>query len=87
VRAEDPKYSLHLELKAGDCPFFRVEITNGFAKAHGRLVGVTSEQGASDLKVLTPIDPSHLRSNPLIVSFGPCSDTYYRWRLCHCGAS
>ena len=39
VRAEDPKHSLQMELKAGDCYFFRVEIASGLAKAHGRLVG------------------------------------------------
>ena len=68
VRAEDPKYSLHPELKAGGCYFFRVEIASGFAKAHGRLVGVTSEQGASDLKVLTPIDPSHVKDTSDVLS-------------------
>ena len=61
VRAEDPKHSLQMELKAGDCYFFRVEIASGFVKAQGRLVGVTREQGISDLKVLTPIDHSHVK--------------------------
>jgi hypothetical protein len=45
VRAEDPKHSLQMELKAGDCYFFRVEIASGFAKAHGRLVGLTPGTG------------------------------------------
>src|SRR5215467_4585482 len=61
LRAEDPKYSLQMKLNAGDCYFFRVEIASGFAKAHGRIVGLTPEQGASDLKLLTPIDPSHIK--------------------------
>ena len=61
VRAEDPKHSLEIELKAGGCYFFRVEIASGLAKAHGQLVGLTAEQGASDLKLLTPIDPSHVK--------------------------
>jgi uncharacterized protein DUF2846 len=68
VRAEDPKYSLHIELKAGDCYFFRVEIASGLAKAHGRLVGLTPEQGASDLKVLTPIDPNHVKDTSEVLS-------------------
>jgi hypothetical protein len=68
VRAEDPKYSLHIELKAGDCYFFRVEIASGLAKAHGRLVGLTPEQGASDLKFLTPIDPSHVKDTSEVLS-------------------
>jgi hypothetical protein len=68
VRAEDPKYSLHIELKAGDCYFFRVEIASGFAKAHGRLVGLTREQGASDLKQLTSIDPSHVKDASEVLS-------------------
>jgi hypothetical protein len=68
VRAEDPKHSLQMELKAGDCYFFRVEIASGFAKAHGRLVGLTPEQGASDLKQLTPIDPSHVKDTSEVLS-------------------
>jgi hypothetical protein len=68
VRAEDPKYSLQMELKAGECYFFRVEIASGFAKAHGRLVGLTREQGTSDLKQLTPIDPSHVKDTSSVLS-------------------
>ncbi len=68
VRAEDPKYSLQIELKAGDCYFFRVEIASGFAKAHGRLVGLTPEQSASDLKRQTPIDPSHVKDTSEVLS-------------------
>lgn len=68
VRAEDPKYSLQMELKAGDCYFFRVEIASGFAKAHGRLVGLTNEQGTSDLKRLTPIDTSHVKDTSEVLS-------------------
>jgi Protein of unknown function (DUF2846) len=68
VRAEDPKHSLQMELKAGDCYFFRVEIASGLAKAHGRLVGLTPEQGASDLKQLMPIDPSHVRETSEVLS-------------------
>ena len=67
VRAEDPKHSLQMELKAGDCYFFRVEIASGFAKAHGRLVGLTPEQGASDLKMLTPLDPSHVKDTSKVL--------------------
>jgi hypothetical protein len=61
VRAEDPKNALQMELKAGECYFFRVEIVSGFAKAHGRLVGLSREERASELKQLTPIDPSHVK--------------------------
>jgi hypothetical protein len=68
VRAEDPKHSLEMELKAGDCYFFRVEIASGLAKAHGQLVGLTAEQGASDLKLLTPIDPSHVKDTSEVLS-------------------
>ena len=51
--------------EGGACYFFRVEIASGFAKAHGRLVlvGLTPEQGASDLRFLTPIDPSHVKDS------------------------
>jgi len=68
VRAEDPKYSLHMELKVGDCYFFRVEIASGFTKAHGRLVEVTAEQGAADLKLLTPIDSDHVKDASEVLS-------------------
>src|SRR5215831_3383379 len=68
VRAEDPKHSLEIELKAGGCYFFRVEIASGLAKAHGQLVGLTAEQGASDLKLLTPIDPSHVKDTSEVLS-------------------
>src|SRR5215469_1937706 len=68
VRAEDPKHSLQMELKAGDCYFFRVEIASGFAKAHGQLVGLTREQGSSDLKLLTPIDRSHVKDTSAVLS-------------------
>lgn len=73
VRAEDPRYSLHMELKAGDCYFFRVEIASGFAKVHGRLVGLTREQGALDLKQLTPIDPSHVKDTSEVLSAEPAA--------------
>jgi len=68
VRAEDPKRSLQMELKAGDCYFFRVEIASGLAKAHGQLVGLTPEQGASDLKLLKPIDRSHVKDTSEVLS-------------------
>jgi len=68
VRAEDPKHALQMELKAGDCYFFRVEIASGFAKAHGQLVGLTPEQGASDLKLLNPIDLSHVKDTSEVLS-------------------
>ena len=68
VRAEDPKHSLQMELKPGNCYFFRVEIASGFTKAYGRLVGLTLEQGASDLKLLTPIDPSHVKDTSEVLS-------------------
>lgn len=67
VRAEDPKYALQLDLKAGECYFFRVEIASGFAKAHGRLVGLSREEGASELKRLTPIDPSHVNDTSKVL--------------------
>jgi hypothetical protein len=67
VRAEDPKYALKMELKAGECYFFRVEMASGFAKAHGRLVGLTREQGASDLTRWTPIDLSHVQDTSRVL--------------------
>ncbi len=67
VRAEDPKYSLQMNLNAGECYFFRVEIASGGMKAHGRIVGLSREEGASELKKLMPIDPSHVKSTSLVL--------------------
>ena len=60
-RAEDPQFSVQMDLKPGECYFFRVELATGFWKAHGRLVSVTLEQGVLDLKRLEPIDSSHVK--------------------------
>ena len=67
VRAEDPKYSLQMDVKAGECHFFRVEIASGGIKAHGRLVGLSREEGASELKQLTPIDSSHVKDTSRVL--------------------
>ena len=67
MRAEDPKYALQLELKGGECYFFRVEIASGFAKAHGRLVGLSREEGTLELKQLAPIDPSHVKDTSQVL--------------------
>jgi len=67
VRAEDPKYSLQMDVKAGECHFFRVEIASGGIKAHGRLVGLSLEEGASELKQLTPIDSSYVKDTSRVL--------------------
>jgi len=61
LRAEDPQFSVQMDLKPRECYFFRVELATGFWKAHGRLVSVTPEQGVLDLKRLEPIDSSHVK--------------------------
>jgi len=65
-RAEDPHYSVQMDLKAGECYYFRVDIS-GFWQARGRLVSVTPEQGILDLKRLEPIDSSHVKDNAKVV--------------------
>jgi hypothetical protein len=67
VRAEDPKYSVLMDVKAGECYYFRVDLATGFWKSQGRLVSVTPEQGALDLKRLEPIDSSHVKDNSRVV--------------------
>src|SRR5712692_6730454 len=65
-RAEDPQYSVQMDLKAGECYYFRVHLA-GFWQARGRLVSVTPEQGVLDLKRLEPIDSSHVKDNARVV--------------------
>ena len=65
-RAEDPQFAVQLELKEGQCYFFRVEIASGAWKAHGRLVSVTREQGVEDRKRLEPIDESHVKDKTIV---------------------
>ena len=65
-RAEDPQFAVQMELKEGQCYFFRVEIASGVWKAHGRLVSVTHEQGAEDRKRLEPIDESHVKDKAMV---------------------
>jgi hypothetical protein len=65
-RAEDPQFAVQMELKEGQCYFFRVEIASGFWKAHGRLVSVTHEQGVEDRKRLEPIDESHVKDKAMV---------------------
>jgi hypothetical protein len=67
VRAEDPKYSVLMDLKPGECYYFRVDLATGFWKSQGRLVSVTPEQGVLDLKRLEPIDSSHVKDNSRVV--------------------
>lgn len=65
-RAEDPRFAVQMELKEGQCYFFRVEIASGAWKAHGRLVSVTREQGVEDRKRLEPIDVSHVKDKDMV---------------------
>ncbi|HKW64249.1 MAG TPA: hypothetical protein VJN89_16975 [Candidatus Acidoferrum sp.] len=65
-RAEDPQFAVQMELKEGQCYFFRVEIASGAWKAHGRLVSVTREQGVEDRKRLEPIDESHVKDKEMV---------------------
>jgi hypothetical protein len=65
-RAEAPQFAVQMELKEGQCYFFRVEMATGFWKARGRLVAVTREQGAEDRKRLEPIDVSHVKDKKMV---------------------
>lgn len=56
-----------MDLKAGECYYFRVEITTGFWKAHGRLLAVTSEQAAVNLPQMKPIDRSHVNDESMVL--------------------
>jgi hypothetical protein len=65
-RAEDPQFAVQMELREGQCYFFRVEIASGFGKARERLVSVTQEQGVEDRKRLEPIDESHVKDKAMV---------------------
>jgi len=56
-----------MDLKPGNCYFFRVEIASGGVKAHGRLVGLSPEEGATELKQVTPIDFSHVKDTSRVL--------------------
>jgi hypothetical protein len=67
IRAEDPKFALQMALKAGECYYFRVEIASGAFKAHGRIVGLSREEGALELKQLTPIEASYVTDSSRVL--------------------
>jgi len=66
-RSELGQEAVQMELKGGECYYFRVEIASGFWKAHGRLVAVTREQGTSDLRHLEPIDRSNVKDKSTVL--------------------
>jgi len=55
-------------MKAGQEYFLRVEIATGFAKGHGRLVLMSTEQGGYELKSskLKPLDPNKVVNATLV---------------------
>lgn len=56
--SNDKQSGIDLDLKAGQEYFIRVELAAGFAKGHGRLILMSSEQGSYELKSdkLKPLD-------------------------------
>jgi hypothetical protein len=55
-RSNDKQSGVDLDMKAGQSYFMRVEIAAGFMKGHGRLVLMSGEQAAYEVKQLKPLD-------------------------------
>jgi len=53
--SNDKQAGIEVDLKGGQDYYLRVELATGFMKGHGRLVSVTPEQGAYEIKNLKPL--------------------------------
>jgi hypothetical protein len=67
-RSELAQEAIQIDLKGGECYYFRTEIASGVWKAHGRLLSVTPEQGRSDLVQLQPIDLGNVRDRTSVLN-------------------
>jgi hypothetical protein len=55
-RSNDKQSVIDLDMKAGQNYYFRLELAPGVMKTHGRLTLMLPEQGASEFKLLKPVD-------------------------------
>ena len=68
LRSNDKQASIDLETKAGQNYYIRIEIAPGMMKGHGRVVLMSPEQGASEIKRLKPLDASDVRDRDRVVT-------------------
>jgi hypothetical protein len=66
-RSNDKQGRIELDTKAGQEYDVRVEIVAGFFKGKGRVVHMTSEQGAAEIKSLTPLDAAKVKDRTRVV--------------------
>ena len=66
--SNDKQSGIELDVKAGQEYFVRVELVAGMMKGHGRLVLMSAEQGAYELKSdkLKPIDASRVANAAMV---------------------
>jgi hypothetical protein len=68
LRSNDDQAIVSLDAKPGETYYVRVEIANGFVKAHGRLLLVPREQGNEEVKRLDPADRDMIRDVDHVVT-------------------
>jgi hypothetical protein len=66
--SNDKQSGIELDAKAGQEYFMRVELVPGMMKGHGRLILMSAEQGAYELKSdkLKPIDASRVANTAMV---------------------
>jgi hypothetical protein len=55
-RSNDKQSVIDIDLKADQSYYIRLDLATGVLKAHGRLTLMLPEQGASEFKLLKPVD-------------------------------
>ena len=69
-RSNDKQSGIEVDVKEGQDYYIRVELAPGFAKAHGRLVAASPEQGSYEIRKLKPLDPDKIKDSARILSLG-----------------
>ena len=69
-RSNDKQAGVEVDLKGGQDYYIRVELATGFMKGHGRLVSVTPEQGAYEVKNLKPLGADKVKDTQHVTVAG-----------------
>jgi hypothetical protein len=71
-RSNDKQSIIDMDLKADQSYYIRLDLATGVMKAHGRLTLMLPEQGASEYKVLKPIDRDMVKDRTFLApGFAP----------------
>jgi hypothetical protein len=70
IRSNDKQSGIDVEFKAGQEYYVRIELATGFWKGHGRVVHVTPEQGAFEVKKLEPLGADKIVDKTVVVPGG-----------------